>query len=214
MTLEKRDYRLGEEIGNSVTHGIGILLSIAALVLMIVFSIHKANAVYLWSSIIFGSSLIILYSASTIYHAIPNKKARKVLKILDHSAIYILIAGTYTPFSLITLKGKLGLIILTVVWSVAIMGVLMQIFLKNKNIILSTILYVAMGWIVIFAIKPLVNSLPHDGLILLVLGGLSYTLGAVFYVIKKIPYFHMVFHLFVLAGSIFHFFSVLLYVIK
>jgi hemolysin III len=214
MTLEKRDYRLGEEIGNSVTHGIGVLLSITALVLMIVFSLHKSDITYLWSSIIFGLSLIILYSASTIYHAIPNQKARKVLKILDHSAIYILIAGTYTPFSLITLKGKLGLIILTVVWSVAIMGVLMQIFLKNKNIILSTILYVAMGWIVIFAIKPLVNSLPHDGLILLVLGGLSYTLGAVFYVIKKIPYFHMVFHLFVLAGSIFHFFSVLLYVIK
>ena len=214
MSLEKRDYRLGEEIANSITHGVGVLLSITALVLMIVFSLHKADIVYLWSSIIFGSSLIILYSVSTIYHAIPNQKARKVLKILDHSAIYILIAGTYTPFSLITLEGKLGLTILTVVWSVAILGVLMQVFLKNKNIILSTILYVAMGWIVIFAFKPLANSLPHDGLVLLVLGGLSYTLGTVFYVIKKVPYFHMVFHIFVLAGSIFHFFSVLLYVIK
>ncbi len=208
------DYKLGEEIANSVTHGVGVLLSVAALILMIVFSVKDKNPTYLASSIVFGLSLIVLYSASTIYHAIPYKKPKAILKVLDHSAIYILIAGTYTPFSLITLKGKIGYTILAIVWSIAILGILLQIFLKKKNIILSTLLYVGMGWVVIFAFKPLVASLPPNGLHLLVAGGLAYTFGAVFYVIKKVPYFHMIFHLFVLAGSIFHFFCVLLYVIK
>ena len=212
--IKVEDYKLGEEIANSITHGVGVLLSVAALVLVIIFSVKDKNPTYLASSMVFGLSLIVLYSASTIYHAIPYKKPKAILKVLDHSAIYILIAGTYTPFSLITLKGKIGYTILTLVWSIAILGILLQIFLKKKNRILSTLLYVGMGWVVIFAFKPLEASLPPNGLNLLVAGGLAYTFGAVFYVIKKVPYFHMVFHLFVLAGSIFHFFCVLLYVIK
>jgi hemolysin III len=215
MTLTKKsDYKLGEEIANSVTHGIGVLLSIAALVLMIVFSVkYDAGTTNLLSMIVFGISLIILYSASTIYHSIPGGKAKSILKILDHSAIYILIAGTYTPFSLITLKGKIGMTILTVVWSIAILGILLQIFMKKKNVILSTLLYVGMGWVVIFAFNPLVEALPKNGLELLVAGGLAYTFGAVFYVMKKVPYFHMIFHLFVLAGSILHFLCVFFYVL-
>ncbi len=214
MTKDPKDYKLGEEIANSVTHGVGVLLSIAALILMIIFSIKiNAGSSTLLSVIVFGISLIILYSASTIYHSIPYKRAKATLKILDHSAIYILIAGTYTPFSVITLKGRIGTTILIVVWVVAIIGILLQIFMKKKNIILSTLLYVGMGWVVVFAFKPLVNALPHIGLNLLVLGGLSYTIGAIFYINKKIPYFHMIFHLFVLAGSILHFLCVLLYVI-
>ncbi len=215
MTLTKKsDYKRGEEIANSITHGIGVLLSIAALILMIVFSVkYDVGTTNLLSMIVFGISLIILYSASTIYHSIPGGKAKSILKILDHCAIYILIAGTYTPFSLITLKGKVGSTILTIVWSIAILGIILQIFMKKKNVIISTLLYVGMGWVVIFAFNPLVRALPKNGLELLVAGGLAYTLGAVFYVIKKVPYFHMIFHLFVLAGSIFHFLCVFFYVL-
>ncbi|RAO99035.1 hemolysin D [Petrotoga sp. 9PW.55.5.1] len=202
-----------EEIANAVIHGIGALLSIVALVLLVVFSAINKQPWSIFSSIIYGSSLIILYSASTLYHSFQNKKVKELFEIFDHSAIYILIAGTYTPFALITLNGRLGWILFSVVWILAAIGILFKIFFVKKFMILSTLLYIAMGWLVVFAMGPLVENLDFWGLFWLVIGGVLYTLGTIFYIWRKIPYHHAIWHLIVLAGSICHFFSVFFYVI-
>lgn len=206
-------FSIREEIANAVIHGIGALLSIVALVLLVVFSAINKQPWSIFSSIIYGSSLIILYSASTLYHSFQNKKVKELFEIFDHSAIYILIAGTYTPFALITLNGRLGWIIFSVVWILAAIGILFKIFFVKKFMILSTLLYIAMGWLVVFAMGPLVENLDFWGLFWLVIGGVLYTLGTIFYIWRKIPYHHAIWHLIVLAGSICHFFSVFFYVI-
>lgn len=206
-------FSIREEIANAVIHGIGALLSIVALVLLVVFSAINKQPWSIFSSIIYGSSLIILYSASTLYHSFQNKKVKELFEIFDHSAIYILIAGTYTPFALITLNGRLGWIIFSVVWILAAIGILFKIFFVKKFMILSTLLYIAMGWLVVFAMGPLVENLDFWGLFWLVIGGILYTLGTIFYIWRKIPYHHAIWHLIVLAGSICHFFSVFFYVI-
>jgi hemolysin III len=206
-------YSFWEELFNSVTHGAGILLSITALVLLITFSNIYGNTIHVVSCSIFGVTLILLYSASTLYHSIQNPQAKKVFKIFDHSCIYLLIAGTYTPFLLVTLRGALGWTMFAVIWFLAIMGVLFKVFFVYRFNILSTIAYVLMGWIIVFAIKPLIDSLPFGGIVLLVAGGLAYTLGVIFYAWKKLPFNHAIWHLFVLAGSVCHFLAVIFYVL-
>ncbi|MCX7653914.1 MAG: hemolysin III family protein [Fervidobacterium sp.] len=201
-------YSIGEEIANSVTHGIGAILGIAGLVVLIVFGGLSKDPLKITSFAIYGASLIIMYLASTLYHSIQHKAAKKVLEIIDHSAIYLLIAGTYTPFTLIPLKGRIGWIIFTIVWALSIVGVVLKVFFVKKFMILSTIVYIALGWFIVFAFKPLVNSVSKLTIWLLVFGGLSYTLGTIFYIFRRLRYGHMIWHLFVLFGSILHFFAV------
>lgn len=205
-------YTKGEEIANAITHGIGVLLAIAALVLLIIAGVNYGDTWYIVSSIIYGVTLVTLYMGSTLYHSITNIKAKKILRIVDHSSIFLLIAGTYTPFTLTVLRGALGWTIFGVVWGCTIFGIFMKIFFLEKFEKISTFMYIGMGWFIVIAIKDIVMSLPIGGIVLLVLGGLSYTVGCIFYAKDKWPYNHAVWHLFVLAGSIFHFLTVLLYV--
>jgi hemolysin III len=202
-----------EELLNSITHGAGVLLSIAALVLLIVLSTSHGGASHVVSCTIFGVTLILLYSASTLYHSFRKPKVKSVLKILDHSCIYLLIAGTYTPFLLVPLRGILGWTMFVVIWLLAVSGIIFKIFFVHRFKIISTIAYVFMGWIIIFAIKPLIDSLPSGGVVWLIAGGLAYSLGVIFYAWKKLPFNHAIWHLFVLAGSICHFFAVIFYVL-
>jgi hemolysin III len=207
------NYTLGEEIANAVTHGIGVLMAIAGLVLLIVFSSIYENSWYVVSLTIYGSALVILYTMSTIYHSLPRGKAKDIFEILDHSSIYLLIAGTYTPFELITLRGTIGWVFFGITWGMAIVGILFKIFFVKKFVILSTLIYIAMGWMIVFAIKPLFYALPLNGMIFLATGGVLYTAGTVFYIKRKMKYHHAVWHLFVLGGSAMHFFAILFYVL-
>ena len=207
-------YTVGEEIFNSVSHGVGVLLSIAALVLLIIFAAIYSDGYGLASALVYGISLILLYTMSMVYHIVQNKTAKKVLRIFDHCSIFILIAGTYTPYLLVSMRGTLGWTIFGIIWGVTVIGILMNAISLEKFRVLSLICYVLMGWGIILSIKPLAQNLPLTGLILLLVGGLVYTVGVVFYVLKKYRYMHSVWHLFVLAGSIFHYFSILLYVLK
>lgn len=201
-----------EEKINVISHGIGIVLSLIAFILLMVKSTFDGNYTHIISYIIYGISLIILYSASTIYHNSKTEKIRKKLNVFDHAAIYILIAGTYTPYALITLSGKIGWIIFIVIWCIAIIGVGLKLFFIGRFKVLSTVMYVLMGWLMIFAIKPMINNLSTEGLIWLLIGGISYTIGALLYSIKKIKFNHAIFHIFVLIGSITHFISIYFYV--
>ena len=207
-------YESTEEKINVITHAIGLLLSIAALVLLIVHASYHGTARHIVSFTIFGASLIVLYSASTLYHYSQKPNIRHKLNILDHASIYVLIAGTYTPFTLITLKGALGWTIFGVTWGIALVGIFLKLFYTGKYDKISTIAYVVMGWIIIFAVKPLMENLPINGLYWLLTGGISYTIGAVLYSVKKIKYNHAIFHLFVLLGSFSHFMAVYFYVLK
>ncbi|AEX84999.1 channel protein, hemolysin III family [Marinitoga piezophila KA3] len=210
---EYKEYTLGEEIANAITHGVGIIFSLVALIILIIFSAKTNNFLKTLSVAIYGSTLLLLYTASTVYHSIQKPRIKKFLKIIDHSSIYLLIAGTYTPFTLVTLNGKIGWTLFITIWSLAIVGIILKIFFVKKFRILSTIFYLMMGWLVVVAIKPLVANLPYGGLMWLVIGGLAYTIGAVFYIWKKLPYGHMIWHLFVLAGSVAHFIAVFFYVL-
>ena len=204
-------YTSGEEIFNSVSHGIGALLSIAALVLLVVFSIGKPG-VYLLAALVYSISMLLEYTASTLYHAIQHPKAKAVFRVFDHVCIYFLIAGTYTPFALITLQEHGGIYIFAAVWIIAFAGIFLEVFWREKPKWVSVVIYLIMGWLVVFKLPALVSALPTGGLILLIVGGLAYSIGTIFYLLKKVPYMHSVWHLFVLAGSIFQFFSILLFV--
>ena len=207
-------YSLGEEITNAILHGLGALLSIAALVLCVVFSAIHGNAYAVVSSCIYGSTLIILYTMSCLYHSLKVNRAKKVFRIIDHCSIFLLIAGTYTPYTLVSLSGMVGWVMFSVIWCSAILGIVLNAIDLNKYKKISMVLYIAMGWAVIFSFKPLVEALEIGGIYLLLAGGIIYTIGAIFYGIgKKHKYMHSIFHFFVLAGSILHFFSILLYVI-
>ncbi|MDO5531386.1 hemolysin III family protein [Sutterella sp.] len=207
-------YSLGEEIANAVTHGVAAILSIVALVLMIIFSVkEEAGPVALVSIIVFGAAMIILYTISTLYHALPQRKAKRVLQVLDHSAIYILIAGSYTPFCLITLGGLTGTILCTVVWTIALAGAVLQPILLRHADWINCVLCLVLGWCIIFVIKPLFDSLPAGGLWLLGAGGLVYSVGVIFYLWDRLPFNHAIWHVFVLAGTTLQFLAVLLYVI-
>jgi len=205
-------YSKKEEIANAITHGLGIAFGIFALVFLIV-THYKTTDIYgLISYIVYGASLIILYLSSTLYHSIPIKKAKIHLRKLDHASIFILIAGTYTPISMIALRGKLGWTILITIWSIALLGIIFKVFFINKLKIISVIMYLAMGWLIIFAIKPLILALSTKSLVFMIIGGLFYTVGILFYALQSMgfKYSHSIWHLFVLAGSIFHFIMIYL----
>lgn len=205
-------YSKTEESLNVISHGIGFLLSIVALVLLIIRANENGTTIQLISFIVFGISLIILYAASTFYHYFQDPKIRKKLNVLDHAAIYVLIAGTYTPFCLVTLKGTIGWTIFGITWGIALVGIILKLFFTGRFDKISTAAYIGMGWIIIFVIKPLIENLPIEGLYWLMAGGIFYTVGAIIYSIEKIKYNHAIFHVFVLLGSFTHFMAVYYYV--
>jgi hemolysin III len=209
LNKPKRAYTLGEEIFNSVSHGVGGLLAIAGTVLIIVFAAINRGAMEVVAGSVFGASLIILYTMSTLYHAITPPKAKKIFQILDHNTIFLLIAGTYTPYTLCCLEPKaLGWTIFGIVWGAAVIGMTLNSVDMQKFRKISTICYIIMGWGIIFAIKPLKEGMPTVSLVMLITGGVLYSLGCIFYVIKKVKYFHSIWHLFVVGGSVLHWFSV------
>jgi len=210
---EKPIYGFGEEVANSITHGIGILLAIVGLIVMIHFAALYGDSWHLVSCSIFGATLIFAYTTSTLYHSIPIPGPKRILRMLDHAAIFLLIAGTYTPFTLISLRGPWGWSLFGTIWGLAICGVICKVFMPEKLSKVSTLLYIAMGWVVVVAAQPLLTSVASEGLLLLLAGGLAYTGGVVFYAWERMPYNHMVWHLFVMAGSTLHFFAILFYVI-
>ena len=208
------NYSFHEEIANAVTHGLACALSIAGLVLLILFALRYTDSVLtLTSVIIFGASLILLYLTSTLYHAIPFRRTKRILQQLDHSMIYVLIAGSYTPFCLVVLNGITGIALLTFVWTVAIVGIAFQHWLLQKSDWLNCGLYLVMGWAVLPCIKPLMDNLPTGGLWLLAAGGITYSVGVIFYIWQGLKFSHAIWHLFVLAGSVLQYLAVLLYVI-
>ena len=205
-------YSRSEERLNILTHGTGLLLSVVAEVLLILRACEIGGAPYVVSFSIFGASLILLYGASTAYHSSKNPHVRARLNIVDHAMIYILIAGTYTPFTMVTLNGWIGWTIFGIVWGLAAFGFIFKLFYTGRFDKLSTVAYVLMGWIIIFAIVPLVRALPTEGVYWLFAGGIFYTVGAVLYSLQKLPYNHATFHVFVLLGSFAHFIAVYFYV--
>ena len=200
---------LGEEIANSITHGIGAGLSIAALVILVVFASIRGDAWHIVSFSIYGSTLFILYLASTLYHSFTNPKIKKLFRMFDHISIFLLIAGTYTPITLVSLRGPWGWTLFGLIWGMAIGGIILKIFTIEKYKFLSVLIYIAMGWLVIIAARPLLHAAPGKLIIWLLIGGLCYSLGTIFYAWKKLPYHHSIWHLFVLGGSICHFFGIL-----
>ncbi|NLN93305.1 MAG: hemolysin III family protein [Candidatus Hydrogenedens sp.] len=202
-----------EEIMNSATHGVGFGLSIAGLVWLILRAVSLHDVMSLVAVIVFGSSLIALYAASTLYHAIPCFSAKKVLRVFDHCAIYLLIAGTYTPFLLVSLRGPLGWTLFGVVWGIACVGCAFKAFFTGRFDRVSTAMYVAMGWIVLVAIKPAITHIPAGALVMMLIGGLLYTFGVFFYANDRVPFNHAIWHCFVMGGSAIHFFAVIIYVL-
>ncbi len=212
MVLSRR-YTLGEEIAHAITHGLGVGLSIAATVLLAVAAARHGDIWCVVAGGVFGGTLVLLYTASTMYHALPWNAAKRVFQKLDHAAIYVLIAGTYTPFTLVTLRGGWGWSLFGIVWGLAILGATLDLVLRRRRRWLSLTFYLSMGWLVAIAIRPLVRELPSPGLLLLFLGGLAYTGGVAFYVARRWRYHHAVWHVCVLAGSVLHFFAVYFYVL-
>ncbi len=201
-----------EEKINVLTHALGLFLSIIALVLLIVKASFSGTVWHIVSFSIYGASLIILYAASTFFHNSKDLNTRKRLNVFDHASIYILIAGTYSPFTLVILNGTIGWVLFGITWGIALTGVILKLFYTGKFDKISTIAYVLMGWIIVFAFKPLLNSFSLEGIVWLVLGGISYTIGAIFYSLNKLHFNHAIFHIFVLIGSFCHFISIYFYV--
>ena len=207
------DYSLKEEVAHSVTHGIGAILSVVGLIILVIHSSMYGDTWHIVSSSIYGLTLITLYTSSTLYHAITVPNVKRFLQKLDHAAIFLLIAGTYTPFTLVNLRGGWGWTLFGIVWSIAIAGMVMELIVKQRYKRVSLGLYLGLGWIVMIAIDPMIAHVETGGLILLLVGGLFYSLGVIFYVWKRLVYHHAIWHLFVLTGSVFHFFAVFYYVI-
>lgn len=207
-------YTLGEEIFNAVSHGAGSLLSIGGTVVLIIFAAIYSNAWGVVGSAIYGASLIILYTMSTLYHAITNPKAKAFFRIMDHNTIFFLIAGTYTPITLVPLRGAVGWVLFGVVWAAAIVGIVLNSIDLERFKKPSMICYIAMGWVVMVAVKPMLEEVNRMSLIFLLLGGFFYTVGIIFYNHKEKKYFHSVWHLFTVGGSVFHYFSVLMIIIR
>lgn len=215
MSFDGPDERfsVGEEIAHSLTHGIGALLGIAALVLLVVFAVQRGTAIHVVSASIYGGTLVLLYLSSTLYHALPVGTAKRVFGVFDHAAIFLLIAGTYTPYTLITLSGGLGWTMFGIVWGLALLGVVLEAVTVGRARRLQLVLYLVMGWMVVGAVRPLISELATGGLVLLIAGGVCYTLGVVFYVRHTMRWHHAIWHLFVLAGSACHVFSVMFFVL-
>jgi hemolysin III len=202
----------GEEIANAVSHGVALILGIVGIPVLVVTAIRRGNTASVVSAVVFAATIVLLYLASTLYHAFPYERAKRVFKILDHSAIYLLIAGTYTPFTLVVLRGPWGWSLFGAVWGLAALGILLKSLGGLRYPILSPVLYIAMGWLVIIAIAPLRQRLPAEGLIWLFAGGIAYTGGVAFYAAdRRVKYAHFIWHLFVIAGTTCHFIAVLRY---
>ncbi|MDY0091487.1 MAG: hemolysin III family protein [Candidatus Vecturithrix sp.] len=214
MNNSIKQHLVSEELANSLTHGIGIYLGVAGLALLVVFASLYGNAWHVVSCSIYGSTLVLLYTASTLYHSFRHPRAKHVFRIFDHTSIYLLIAGTYTPFTLVPLRGAWGWSVFGVVWGLALCGIITKVFFIHRFEIFSTLLYLFMGWLVVIASKPMLQKIPTWGIAWLVIGGLSYTIGVIFYLFdRKFCYAHAIWHMFVLVGSICHFFAVMFYVI-
>ncbi len=202
----------GEEIANSITHGVGAVMSLVALVILMISASIDHNVWYAISVALFGSSMFIVYLSSTLVHALPKGKAKDVFEIFDHASIYLFIAGTFTPISLFLIRGRLGWILLGIVWGLAIGGVVFKAFLAKKFMFTSTLLYILMGWLVVIGWHQITLHLNSKGIALLLAGGICYTVGAIFYVWRGFPYHHAVWHLFVIAGTVLQYLSILLYI--
>lgn len=212
--VNTHNFSKGEEIANAITHGVGALLSIVALVVLIVFSYLYGNVWHIVSFTLFGSTMVLLYISSTLVHSFPQGKAKYVFEIFDHSSIYFFIAGSYTPFLLVIVKGWVGWTILVIIWGLSIGGTVFKSFFVRKYLFTSTFIYLLMGWSILFIWKPVTQLLSYNGLVLLVMGGIFYTVGAIFYVWRGFKYHHMVWHIFVLGGTICHFFCILFFVLS
>ena len=213
MSNRVNDFSIIEEIWHAITHGLGLALSIAGLTIMVAFAAMNGSVVAVVSSAIFGTTLIILYGSSTLYHAITHHDIKQRFQQFDHASIYILIAGSYTPVTLVSLGGVWGWTIFSIVWSVALVGIVLKFVYPGRFEKLSLLLYLLLGWLIVVATKPLFENMESGGLWLLLAGGLSYSVGIIFYVWEKLPFNHAIWHLFVLGGSILHFFMVLFYII-
>ncbi len=219
MTQSKKQNRsqdysgFWDELVNALTHGIGVGLAIAGLVLLVVYGAVNGTAVHVVSGSIFGGTMVLLYLASTLYHSFPWPETKRIFKIIDHSSIYLLIAGTYTPFTLVTLDGAWGWTLFGIIWGLALAGVIFKTMFTGRFPRLSSLIYLGMGWLIVIAIKPLYDALSFWGLFWLFAGGLSYTFGVIFYSWKSLPFSHGIWHLFVLGGTICHFFAVFWHVI-
>lgn len=212
LTTYKREQSGGEEIANAISHGIGLIGALIGTPFLITQAVHQGETAFVVGTSIFCATMIILYLGSTLYHALPAGKAKRIFRRIEHSAIYLLIAGTYTPFTFGVLKGSWGWTLFGIVWGLAVFGIALKIFQKKHHLILSTVLYLLMGWVIVIAIEPLLANLPTAGLIWLVAGGLSYTVGVVFFATdSKLQYGHFIWHLFVLAGTTCHYFAILWY---
>jgi len=203
----------GEELVNVITHGIGAAFGIAGLGALVVGAWRHSDVWRTASFIIYGSTLVLLYLASAFYHGARSPRSKRLLQFFDHTAIYLLIAGTYTPFTLVSLRGPWGWTMFGLIWGLAVTGILLNVFFFGRLGFISTILYLLMGWLVVIAIKPVMDAVSVRGLVWLVAGGLSYTVGVVFYAWHRLPYAHPIWHLFVLAGSVFHYFAIFFYVL-
>lgn len=213
LEINKPRYSPAEELANSITHGLGIVLSIVGLAVLVGFASVFGSAWHIVSCSIYAATQILLYTASTLYHSISSPAAKRVLRLLDHSAIFLLIAGTYTPFLLVNLRGPWGWSLFAIVWLVAILGIVFQGFMLKQSRVVNAIPYVVMGWLAVVAIKPLIEAVAPGGLLLLLFGGVAYTIGSLFYIWKRLPFNHAIWHGFVLLGSALHFFAILFYVI-
>ena len=212
-TSKQNEYSVKEEIANTVTHALGMVMGIVGLILLLVKAIDRnADALTITSMSVYGGSMIVLFLASTLYHAIPHQKAKKALKTFDHCAIYLLIAGSYTPFLLVSLRTPLAIGLMIVIWSIALIGIIMKLAFVYRFKRLSLVTYLLMGWLSLVVIYQLALNLDIGGLTLLAVGGVIYTLGVIFYVAKRIPFNHAIWHGFVLAGCACHFFAIYLYV--
>jgi hemolysin III len=208
-----RPWSFGEELAHSVTHGIGFVAGVAGLVVLVILAVGKGDPWRIVACSIYASTLVLLYAASTLYHALSSTRARHVFQVLDHSAIFLLIAGTYTPFALVSLRGPWGWTILGIVWVLAIVGIVAKAVFGTRWHTLSTVLYICMGWTVVIAAKPIVTHLAPGCLAWLLAGGLAYTGGVVFYAWTRLRYSHAIWHAFVLAGSVCHYVAVAAYVV-
>ena len=211
--MTEKKYTVGEEIAHSITHGLGLLLSVVACSVMVILAAQRGTVWHITGVAVFGASLIVLYAASTLYHALTHTKAKRIFKFLDYSAIYLLIAGTYTPFTLVTLRGGWGWTLFGVAWGLAIAGAVVEVVTRRRYKWVSMGFYLGMGWLIVVAIKPLLSGLDTRGLVMLGIGGICYTGGAILYALGRFKYHHAIWHVLVLGGSFCHFLAVMYSVI-
>ncbi len=214
LSVDAHVFSKKEEMAHAITHGIGALLSVIALIFLISYASINGDILTIVSVIVFGCTMLLMYLSSTIVHSLPVGKCKDVFLIIDHTSIYFFIAGTYTPLLLISIEGTIGWTLFGIVWGIAFIGSILKVFFVKRFIVLSTLTYILMGWLIVIVWRPLSEAMHQNGLILLILGGFFYTTGAFFYIWKKIPYHHVIWHVFVMLGSAFHFFTILYYVIQ